>query len=245
MSVGGLERNDMKNLLLAGWLIVLASTVLAATTNEIQQLVADLGADRFATRESAQRQLLAIGAPAAAFLQNAANSNDPEVRTRALDILAQIGEGDTENPDPKIFAEVETLLQPVMGSSHENLNILVQMGKRATPALIAIATGSDNRKSIYAMIALTRAADPRCFPALAQLFQTDDISRHMTGYVSQIKNPQMLGELIKLWNKLGDEASDKLRAQVKKMSQQELGDDPAAYRKWFQEQHPETIPSNK
>ena len=60
----------------------------------------------------------------------------------------------------------------------------------------------------------------------------------MTGYVSQIINPQMLGELIKLWNKLGDQASDKLRAQVKKMSQQELGDDPAAYRKWFEEKYP-------
>ena len=230
----------MNKLLLAGWLVVMASGGLAATTNEIQQLVTDLGADRFATREAAQKKLLAIGAPAAAVLKEATNSKDPEVRTRALDILAQIGEGDVEKPDPVILAEVETLLGPVMGSSHENLNTLVAMGKRATPALVALVERQDHRFCIYGMIALTRIGDPRSFPTLAGLFQRGDIAPHMSGYVSQIKNPQMLGELIKLWNKLGDDTSEKLRAQVKKMSGQELGDDPAAYRKWFAEKYPDT-----
>lgn len=227
----------MNKFLLAGWLMVMASGSLAVMTNEIQQLVADLGAVRFATCEAAQKQLLAIGAPAALLLKEAAKSNDPELRMRALEIMAQIGEGDIEKPDPAILAEVETLLAPVMGSSHGNLTTIVAMGKRATPALVAIVTGNDNRKSIYAMITLTRAADPRAFPTLAKLFQSNDLSRHMSGYVAQIKDPQMLHELIKLWQKLGNEASEKLRAQVKKMSSQEFGDDSSAYLKWFQEKH--------
>ena len=232
-----MKMNTMNKLLLAGWLAVMASGALAATTNEIQQLVADLGADRFATRETAQKKLLAIGAPAVPLLKDAAKSKDPEIRARALEILAQVGEGDIEKPDPAVLAEVETLLGPVMGSSHENLNTIVAMGKRATPALVVIVGRQDHRPTIYGMIALTRIADPRSFPALAKLFQRSDIATHMTGYVSQIKNPQLLGELIKLWNKLGDDASEKLRAQIKKMSGQELGDDPTAYLKWFTEKH--------
>lgn len=210
----------------------------AAPADEIKKLVADLGAPSHAAREAAHKQLLELGEPVAPFLKEAVDSKDPEVRVRAREIMAWVGAGDVEKPDPKILAEVETLLDPVMGSSHENLDTLVQMGKRATPSLVAIANGPDNRKSIYAMIALTRLADPRSFPALAKLFQNPQLNQHMSGYVSQIKDPQMLRELIKLWQKLGADASEKLRQQVKNMSHQELGDDPVAYQKWIEEMSP-------
>jgi HEAT repeat protein len=211
--------------------------LVAASPEQIRNIVSDLGADSFAKREAAQKQLLELGEQVEPYLKDAIVSKDPEIRERAREILAQVGAGDIEKPDPKILAEVEALLEPVMGSGHENLNALVQMGKRATPSLVAIANRVDDRKSIYAMIALTRAADPRCFPVLAKLFQFDNLARHMTGYVSNIKDPQMLHELIKLWQKLGADASERLREQVKTMSRQQLGDDPAAYRKWFQEKH--------
>jgi len=218
----------------------------AATPEQIRNMVADLGAEKHATREAAHKALMEVGESAEPFVAAAAGSKDPEVRTRARQILAWIGAGNIDDPDPAILKEVDELLDPVMGSSHANLDVLVQMGKRATPALVAIAkrdafSNSNNRKAIYGMIALTRATDPRAFRTLANLFQSG-ISIHMSGYVGQMKNPEMLRELIKAWVRLGDEASEKLREQVKKMSGQNLGDDPSAYLKWYEKEHPATKP---
>ena len=183
--------------------------------------------------------MLAIGKPAVALLKNVANSKDPEIRIRTLEILAEIGEGDLDKPDAKILAAVETLLAPVDNSDHSNLTILVQRGKRATSSLVTIVnrSNSDQKNAIYAMIALTRIADPRSFPTLASLFQSD-IAMHMPGYIQQIKNPAMLRELIQAWVRLGADASERLREQVKMMSKQDFGNDPTAYLKWLEANHP-------
>ena len=239
VTVFGILNITFAALMLVCTLIASAVTGSVATTNEIKQLVTNLGDDSFATRESAQKQLLAIGAPAVTLLKNVANSKDPEIRIRALEILAEIGEGDLDKPDAKILTEVATLLEPIHASNDPNLDVLVQMGKRATPSLVTIINRSDNnqKNAIYAMIALTRIADPRSFPTLAGLFQSG-IATHLPGYIHRIQNPAMLRELIQAWIRLGADASVQLREQVKMMSKQDCGDDPAAYLKWFEANHP-------
>ncbi len=50
-------------------------------------IVARLGSERFAEREAATAELLKIGAPAVAALQQALQADDVEVRTRAQKLL--------------------------------------------------------------------------------------------------------------------------------------------------------------
>ncbi|MFW6108384.1 MAG: hypothetical protein ACOC8D_01090, partial [bacterium] len=53
----------------------------------LDQLVADLGARDYATREEATRKLRALGPAALPALKGAAQSEDPEVRTRAEKLI--------------------------------------------------------------------------------------------------------------------------------------------------------------
>jgi len=63
---------------------------------QIRQLVADLDADTFATREAASRQLGQFGAEAESALANAlSRSPSPEVRARAEALLKQMAGGET------------------------------------------------------------------------------------------------------------------------------------------------------
>ena len=59
-----------------------------ATTQRIARLIRQLGDDEFKKREAASQELKAIGAPALAALRQAAASDaDPEIRTRARQIV--------------------------------------------------------------------------------------------------------------------------------------------------------------
>ena len=73
-------------------LLVFLVRVLEAAADEtalrqrIVGLVQQLGADKFALRETAQRQLVALGEPALPLVREATESDDLEVRKRAKDI---------------------------------------------------------------------------------------------------------------------------------------------------------------
>jgi hypothetical protein len=61
-------------------------------------LVAQLGANQFADRERAARELIRLGAPAQSQLTVAAASKDPEIRARATEILTAVRSKDTTIP---------------------------------------------------------------------------------------------------------------------------------------------------
>ncbi|HUS46985.1 MAG TPA: efflux RND transporter permease subunit, partial [Phycisphaerae bacterium] len=67
-----------------------ASTQPAADANEIERLIRQLGSNKLAEREAATRELIAIGAPARAALEVAAESNDVERSQRAIQVLEEI-----------------------------------------------------------------------------------------------------------------------------------------------------------
>ncbi len=62
----------------------------AITADEIRKLVAQLGANEFDTRKAATLRLKLLGDPAVPLLEEAANSNDPEVKARAGRLLTEI-----------------------------------------------------------------------------------------------------------------------------------------------------------
>jgi len=59
-------------------------------SREVARLIRNLGADDFKTREEATRKLRSIGAPALGALKKAAENDDPEVRSRAREILKTV-----------------------------------------------------------------------------------------------------------------------------------------------------------
>lgn len=72
----------------------------------IRSLVTRLGDDAFAVREKARADLIATGAKAVPFLQEAVKSTDVEVAGMAKDCLLKIGKG----PDPALLEAVTRLL---------------------------------------------------------------------------------------------------------------------------------------
>ncbi|GEM_PF-5674898 len=210
-----------------------SSKASSASPEEIKALVADLGSSEYAKRENASRKLLEMGEIVAKYLQDAVKSRDPEVKMRAKEIMLKIGASDIDRIDPEVYQKVDELITPVMSSEHPNLRIIVDMGKKAAPSLVKICKEGSGAKPIYSMIALTRIADPRSFPALAEMFQRQDLNMTMPGYVAQIKDPRMLFHLIKAWQQYGGNASQKLREQVVKMAGTDIGDDPKKWMDWF------------
>jgi hypothetical protein len=63
-----------------------------AGAKDVPALIADLGATQFATRESAQRQLIAVGHPALAAVEQATGHPDPEIQRRATATLELLKE---------------------------------------------------------------------------------------------------------------------------------------------------------
>lgn len=87
-----------KNVLLTFGMLALTAPLLAGQPNvndpvfqsraqQATQMVGDLGADDYATRRTAFAKLLSLGRPAVEPLEHAQQSEDPEVRLRAMELL--------------------------------------------------------------------------------------------------------------------------------------------------------------
>jgi len=68
---------------------------------KIGELVAQLGADEFAVREKATEELRKIGKPAEEALKKAAESEDPEVRSRAKGLLEDLAQAQKPKTEEK------------------------------------------------------------------------------------------------------------------------------------------------
>src|ERR1700722_14940841 len=62
-----------------------------AQRGRLAKLIADLGADEYQARENANQELAKLGAAAAPALIQALDSADPEVSTRAKQVLESLG----------------------------------------------------------------------------------------------------------------------------------------------------------
>src|SRR5262249_52827188 len=98
--------------ILAGCLVALAAAQEPKPATEpdrkIEQLIEQLGSSKFRVRETAAKELLALGKRAIPALRKALQSTDPDVRLRAQLLLNQIGNGipnlieDLADKNPKV-----------------------------------------------------------------------------------------------------------------------------------------------
>lgn len=108
------------------------STTPRPVPEEIQQLVRDLGDNRFPVRQRATDRLRAVGLDALPALQEVARSNDPEVRQRVWKLI------DGWAAEGKIPALLAQLNSPHGGTRAEAAETLGKLGSAARPAVAAL-----------------------------------------------------------------------------------------------------------
>ncbi|HET6442421.1 MAG TPA: hypothetical protein VFH53_08595 [Phycisphaerae bacterium] len=103
----------------------------------IERLVADLAAERYDIREQATESLRRIGRPALAALERAAESDDPEVRTRAREVLEDVRLGITPDWPSEMILLARHYDQLPDQERQQALYRMGQMlGVRAVPFLV-------------------------------------------------------------------------------------------------------------
>jgi hypothetical protein len=121
----------------------MAGELSTETPAELPQLIRDLGADDYDTREAATQALQAIGAPAKDALQQAADSDDPEVRVRARKLLQGLHRGGAQARAVRRLMAIRTLGElgkaealPVLRPLVESKELFVaQYARRAMAAI--------------------------------------------------------------------------------------------------------------
>lgn len=82
--------------------VLLALPAIAQDAERIDELIRQLGSDETEVRDRAERELGRIGRPAYEAVKAAAESDDPEVRFRALRVLPRVRWGLSEIPPERI-----------------------------------------------------------------------------------------------------------------------------------------------
>ncbi len=124
----------------------------------VQAVVRDLGAERYDVRERATALVRRIGQPALQALEKAADSDDPEIRVRARDIVADVrlGIGPDWPADTVLLVRHYDNMQ-----EHERSNAIhriAAMGAKAVPFLVKIMEAGSNNEASWACNALQRPA---------------------------------------------------------------------------------------
>ena len=151
-----------------------ASSGLGAATvplaKIVDSLMRDLGADPYDVRERATATLRKIGAPARVVLEKAVASDDPEIRVRARQILADIKDGIR----PHWPAETILVMRHFASrQEHERYNLFKQIsgaiGHEAVPFIIhRMAVGTSNEGG-YALRTLQAMRDERAWKQVLEL----------------------------------------------------------------------------
>ncbi len=163
--------------------VAFAATVFAAAPKItadriIQALVRDLGAERHDARERATAALRLVGQPARQALEQAAESDDPEVRLRARDLLADVllGIGPDWPADMVLLVRHYDTMQ-----LHERSNAIYrigQLGAKAVPFLVKrMEVGTANEAS-WALNALQQRA------------MTPEVAQELIRAIGEPKNEQ-------------------------------------------------------
>lgn len=133
------------------------SAVFAAGSPSAEQIarwIKELGADSFAAREKASRQLWLAGEAAETALENALQSGDKEVVRRARDILEKFRWGIY----PDTPAEIVTLIERYKHAEGDSSDIIEQLlgggpkGLRAVQKIATAVKGEDKRKELAGLV---------------------------------------------------------------------------------------------
>jgi WD40 repeat protein len=119
-----------------------------ANDKKLKELVADLGSDTYSIREAAERQLVAQGARALVAVRAACESNDPEVRSRARDVMGRLNAKGIYPPDSGLIADRMRLFRAVQA--------LEEVGTASAKAVLAEIATAGGRPAEEAKTALAR-----------------------------------------------------------------------------------------
>ncbi|MFW6164091.1 MAG: hypothetical protein ACODAJ_15090, partial [Planctomycetota bacterium] len=138
----------------------------------VASLVRDLGAQPYDVRERATATLRQIGEPARPALERAARSDDPEVRVRARDVLAELRSG----VRPHWPASTVLLMRHFdRRRQHEKYQALQQivgsLGHEAVPFLVQKMTDDDNNVANWAFRMVQQMNDPRAWKQVLDLIE--------------------------------------------------------------------------
>ena len=126
----------------------------------IERLVADLAAERYDTREQATESLRRIGRPALAALERAAESDDPEARTRAREVLQDVRLGITPDWPSEMILLARHYDQLPDRERQQALYRMGQMlGVRAVPFLVQRLASENSNEAMAAIAGLQNIRD--------------------------------------------------------------------------------------
>jgi len=162
----------------------------------VQALIRDLGADSYAAREHATATLRLIGQPARQALEKAAQSDDPEVRLRARDILRDVRLG----IGPQWPADIVLLVRHFdQLQQHERSNAIyriARLGPKAVPFLVRRMEVGTTNEANWAVNALQqRGSNP-------------EVCREVIRLITKPKNEQQARALAWARTRRGDALGD-------------------------------------
>lgn len=181
--------------------LLLAAALLADDAEHVRGLVERLGAEDVAAREAAQAELIAMGAAALPALQEALSHADPEVRTRAEEVLhelrfrmawARLG---AATPEERLAALSDVRL---LAGARADAILEERAGPELVPVLedvILYLYEPTDRKAAVELLA--RIGGQRTYPAL--LWALRDKLGHLgspaTQAIKQVADPTILPDL--------------------------------------------------
>jgi hypothetical protein len=130
----------------------------ALLQSECEELIAQLGASTFATRERAVVEILEIGMPATPFLRQAIeNGGDPELVLRSKAILGQLTSGNFESKVARFLSGQDDgtkfdgwqTVEATLGDSPAIRDLFIQI-LRVHPDLIASLDGTTRERTVAA-----------------------------------------------------------------------------------------------
>ncbi len=189
------------------------------TEERIEQLIEQLGDDRFAKREEATRELILAGRVTKTKLLDALKHDDLEIRSRAARILRQINNDGLSvrvqvaavrllayrNPEGTVslLLKQAPLLksEPIGPVMQEALSLVAVRKGKADPLLVAALADRNGARRYAAALALLRAEATDALPALVKLLADEqrdvrfDIALELTRWQRPEAIPILIQEL--------------------------------------------------
>lgn len=150
-----------------------ASSQPALTAEQIDGLIEQLGARSFKDRERAGQQLWAVGRRALPALRKAADSDDPEISSRAKIIVENISWGVGPNTPPELVATIKEYRAATVERKIEIVRNLVNKGRDGLSAATLIISAEDDpdiRKRIIGPL------HDQLVPLVGDLIARDDLA---------------------------------------------------------------------
>jgi len=142
-SEDGMHATGMVILALISGALAQSDSAAGATPEQIARAIDQLGAPRFEARQAATDELWRAGATAQSALQQAVKSSDPEVRTRAIDLLNKLRLGIRPDTPPELLALIDQFrFSPNPSQRREALRQLQAQGSWAT--IMALIRGEQD-----------------------------------------------------------------------------------------------------